>query len=225
MVKSLRFYNVVFSAIFLSLSSCIGPKKINKWVDHHYGALSISKSKNDYLTISSPLVTAGQPLSTTTKKTKNVIPLLFYWRYDYVNTCNLNPQLPVNAFSATVLPYANSKGLKQKLGGRKLELSIEQLPAMFVLNDRAHLIWVVYAFGWDNITIRPDEKNLVVSYKLTGENREGKSGKISVQNSTSVMQLHYLQSVKKATAEYLDVYDETIKAMSKKVIDQLLTEI
>jgi hypothetical protein len=157
-------------------------------------------------------VTAEQKTSETKKQTKNFLPLLFYWQYDYMNTCTLNPKIPVNAFRSTVQSYANSKGLKQKLNGQKIELSVDKIPNVFVLNDQGHIVWVVYAFGWDVITFRPDSQELVVSYKITNGNTETGKGVVRVANSDKVLRLRILQSIKNATGQYLNQYNENIKS-------------
>src|SRR4051812_27627634 len=108
------------AALTVFLSSCLGPAKINKWVDNHYGENlnASSKAKADYIAVTSPLVTADLKASDTKKQVKNFLPLLFYWQFDYRNTCTLNPKIPVNTLRSTVQSYANSKGLKQKLNGQ-----------------------------------------------------------------------------------------------------------
>src|SRR4051812_27922181 len=114
---------IAFSCTVL-LTGCLGPKKVNKWVNTHYGESSAPKMKNDYLSVSSGLLSTDPKASVTTRQTKNFLPLIFYWQYDYINTCTLNPAIPIHAFSTAVLQYAGTKGLKQKLNGRKIELVV-----------------------------------------------------------------------------------------------------
>lgn len=206
---------------------CLGPKKIDRWVNNQYAHTLAAppKIKADYLTVSSPLLTDNTIASTTTKKVTNFLPLIVYWQFDYVNTCTLNPAIPVATFKSTVQAYANSKGLKQKLAGQKIELTIDKIPNTFVLNDRGHVIWVVYAYSWEHLTFRPDNKDLVVSYKITKDNEPTKNGVITVPNTDKVMNVRFLQTMRAATGQYLDQYNESIKAMTKKVVDQLVTEI
>mgnify|MGYP003575247576 CR=1 FL=1 len=218
---------VPFLLAVILLTGCLGPKKIDKWVDNKY-VHSISappKIKADYLTVSSPLLTANTVASTTKKQVKNFLPLVVYWQFDYVNTCTLNPAIPVNTFKSTVQAYANSKGLKQKLAGQSIELSIEKIPNVFVLNDRGHVIWVVYAYAWDHLTFRPDSKNLVVAYTIKKDNIETKKGTVTIANTDKELKVRFLQTMRAATGQYLDQYNESIKSMTKKVVDQLLTEI
>ena len=142
-----------------------------------------------------------------------------------MNTCTLNPAIPVNTFKTAFQTYANTNGLKQKLDGQKIELSIDKIPNVFVLNDRSHSIWLVYLYSWDQITFRPQETDMVVSYKISKNNEVTKEGTITIANSDKIAKLKFFQSIKVATAQYLDQYNESIKAMTKKVADQLAAEI
>lgn len=218
---------LVFGLLTIVLTSCLGPAKINKWVDKHYGeTLNTPAKKNDYLTVTSPLVTSDLKASTTKKEIKNFIPLLFYWQYDYRNTCTLNPKIPVTTFQSAVQGYANSKGLRQKLNGQKIEMSVDKIPNVFVLNDRGHLVYAVfYAFGWDDITFRPDNQELVVSYKITKDNVETGKGVITVSNSDKMRRLRLFQGIKKATNQYLDQYNDNLKAMSKVAVDKIVSDV
>jgi hypothetical protein len=216
---------VTFAAF---LSGCLGPAKINKWVDKHCGETlnASTKTKGDYLSITSPLVTSDVKASTTKKQVKNFLPLLFYWQYDYMNTCTLNPKIPVNTFRSAVQSYVNSKGIKQKLNGQKLELTVEKLPNVFVLNDRGHIVYaVIYAFGWDDITFRPDNQELVVTYRVLNGTTETQKGTVTVPNSDKLRRLRLFQSLRKATYQYLDQYNESIKAMSKVAVDKIVADV
>jgi len=168
----------------------------------------------------------GDKLSETEKKTSNVIPLIFYWQYDYKNICTLNPQIAVNNFTSTVLSYSN-KGLKQKLNGKRIELNIQMIPTSFAIDDKGHIVWViVYAFSWDKLTVVPEDKDMIVSYKVfNADNTAYKDGTITISNTDKGITLGMFQSLKKKTWQYLDQYDESITTMSKKVIDKIVAEL
>ncbi|MBS1917309.1 MAG: hypothetical protein JST87_13610 [Bacteroidetes bacterium] len=225
--KPLSSILVSFS-LTIFFSSCLGPKKINKWVARHYdpSSMQLPKKKIDYLTVTTSLTGADIKMSETEKKTSGLVPLLFYWQYDYKNTCTLNPKIPVANFTSTVISYANSKGLKHKLNGRQVELSIDRIPNVFAVDDKGHLIWVIiYAFGWDVFTVQPQTDDMVVSYRILQDGTEAKKGVITIPNKDKTLTLKMFQSLRKKTWQYLDQYDENITVMSKRVIDQLITEL
>ena len=216
----------ILCTAIIFLSGCLGPKKINKWVAQNYSEVpSPSKKKNDIVTVTSS-VTVMNNLSETQKKTSNVLPLIFYWQYDYKNICMLNPQIAVNNFINTVMAYSN-KTLKQKLNGKRVELNIQKIPNSFAVDDKGRIVWViVYAFSWEKLTVVPQDKDLVVNYTVfNSDNSVYKSGTESISNADKGISLGMFQSLKKKTFQYLDQYDESITAMSKKCIDQVALDL
>ena len=185
-----------------------------------------TRKKSDVITITSSLNSMGDVLSETQKKTSHVLPLLFYWQYDYKNTTTLNPQIGINNFTSTVFSYSN-KALKQKLNGRKLELNIEKMPTNFAIDDKGHIVWVVlYAFSWDVLTVQPEDHEMVVSYKiLNQDNSSYKTGTVNISNTGKGLTLGMFQSLKKKTFECLDQYDASITSMSKMVVDKIAAEL
>jgi hypothetical protein len=216
---------IILFAFSVGLSGCLGPATINKWVDKQYGDVSTvpSKAKEDFLTVTSPLATSDLKNSVTKKEVKNFLPLVIYWRYDYRNTCTLNPNIPITAFRTAALAYAKSKGLRQKLAGQKIQLSVEKLPHQFVLNDRAQMIFPI--ISWEILSFRPQAEDLVVNYSVTSATGQSKTGTITVGNTDKGRNVKLFQPVKKATFLYFDQYNAAIKEMSQKVMEQLVTEI
>ncbi|MBS1600680.1 MAG: hypothetical protein JST75_20830 [Bacteroidetes bacterium] len=213
--------------LIVFLSGCLGPKKINSWVSEHYNgaAPTQSKKKNEDIVISSKIVGMGSQLSITENKTSHVLPLLIYWQLDYKNTCTLNPEIPANGFISNIMSNTG-RGLRQKLNGRRLELEIEQIPNVFAIDDKGHMIWLIYAFSWDVLTIQPDTKDLIVSYRLLNEkNEETKRGTITIPDSDKMLTLKMFQSLKKKTFIYLEQYDANITLMSKRFVEKMTAEL
>ena len=121
--------------------------------------------------------------------------------------------------------FLTDKGLNQKLNGQKLELSIEQMPNAFAFDDKAHLIWIIYAFAWDKISVQPDLKDLVASYKVLQNGSSIKSGSITIKNNEQNKGLRFFQSWKSAISEYLVQYDQDMANMTKTFIDKLNQEL
>lgn len=213
--------------ILISLTGCLTGRKLDKEVANHYGSQLPAKVKEkDYISVFFTITpeSAIDKISISENKTSNMLPLLVYWQWDYTVTCTLNPLIPISNFKKTVLAYAE-KGLKQKLNGKRIELSIEKTPNSFAIVDKAHLIWIIYAIGWDNIFITPVNKEMVVSYKLMENDKEIKKGTITISSFDEKMKLGMFKSWKKATSEYLYLYDTNITAISKQVVDKLIEEL
>jgi len=213
--------------IVVSLQSCFTPKRVDKWVATQYeGALTKQPKKaNDYLAITSKMEQGDGKISVTTGKTSHFLPLLFYWQWDYTKTCVLNPKIPIDNFTNTVITYAARKGLKQKLNGNRIELSIDKLPNAFAIDYYGHVIWVIYAIKWDKLTIQAEKQPMVISYKVMQGDKDVKTGIITVADPNTDEVQHMFQSTKKRTWAYLERYDDNIATMSKQVVDKLMTEL
>ena len=223
--KKLNITFILF-LVALSLSSCLTSKKIDRFVGKQYNdeLPKPEKKKNPDIDITSKISYGPANISTTETKTSDMLPLLFYWQWDYKNTCTLNPAIAVNTFTKTV-NLQTGRGLKQKLNGQQLELTIEQMPNAFAFDDKAYLIWVIYAFGWDKISVQPDVKDLVVSYKVLQNGNSVKSGSITIKNNEHNKGLRFFQSWRSAISEYLIQYDQDISIMTKAFTDKLYQEL
>lgn len=216
----------LLSILTIIFSSCLTSKKLDKFVAKQYNDEIPKEEKRNSsdinvftsLDVSSPII------STTDTRTSNMLPLLFYWQWDYKNTCTLNPAIAINEFKNIIFKQA-SKSLTQKLNGQKLEIKIEQVPNIFSFDDKAHLIWIIYAFGWDKISVQPDVKDLIVSYKILKDNQTVKEGKIIVNNTEKNKGLRFFQSWRSAVSEYVVQYNDDVTSMSKSFVNKLQQEL
>lgn len=210
------------------MTSCFGPKRIDKWVAKHYNneIPPATKKKVDNIAITTDLKAKNDRISNSVAKENKMLPLLFYWQWHYDFAATLNPKIPFNNFTSTVVSYSN-KSLKQKLIGKRIELTVNNVPHIFDIEEQGWMVWVIFGhFGKDVMTIQPESRNLVVTYRLLkDDNKEIKSGVITIQNPNKDVELKMFQSLKKKTAKHLDDYDANMTAMSKMFVDQLVTEL
>jgi len=216
-------------ALTFAFTSCIGPHKIDKWVARHYQDEPIDppRHKNEQIDfVSKPDKPDGDVPSVTEPIRRHMLPLLFYWNYDYSWASTMNASFSMNNFMKTVDSYS-ARAVKEKLNGNHLELSITQLPHAFTLEDKGWYIWIVlYGFGAETISLQPPGVAMVVSYRvLDAGGREVKTGSITVHDPTERVNLKMFHSLKKTTYKYLTQYDATIAAMSKQFVDKLLIEL
>lgn len=216
----------VFTIVF-SFTSCIGPKKIDKWIGQKYGETTTSiKPKANYYTLTSPLITADEKTSSSTKKTRKFLPLIFYWQVDYQLSSTLNPKIPINLFISAFSTYANSKNLREKLDGKNLEMTINKIPTSFSLNDDFRsIVLLIVAFSWEKIYLLPVNTDLQISYKLSKENGEINNGVLNISDLNKIKEKTYFKTMKRATTEYLTQYDENIKLMAKSAVVQMIEKL
>lgn len=218
------FYLLVLPAFFLT--SCLNAKKMGRFVAEQYNneKPSDNKPKEPKVTVINGRESAFTEISRSEEKTSDMLPLLFYWQWKYSNHCKLNPGIAVNNFSKAVNgPYY--KLFQQKLNGQTLELKIEQVPSEFSFIDEAHLIWLIYAFGWDKVYLHPSEENLVVSYKTLLNGQVNKTGTITIRNKEANKGLRFFQSWRSLVSEYITEFNADINSMAKEFAQQLNDEL
>ena len=99
------------------------------------------------------------------------------------------------------------------------------MPSAFAFDDKANMIWLIYGFGWDKITVQPEFKDLIVSYKVLHTDGSIKSGRIAIKNNEHTKGLRFYQTWKSAVSEFLTQYDEDIANMTKAFVNQLNQEL
>ena len=207
-------------------SSCLTSKKFDRFVAGEYGdqlPKPDKKKKIANIDITTALPSDDVIISSTKSQTK-VLPLIIYWKIDYRHVCILNPAIAINSFTKTVNSNV-AKGLSEKLNGRKLELTVQQLPSIFSLVEKENVIWLIYAIHWGKVYVEPDAKSMVVNYKLYDNNGTLKNGTITITNTESNKNLRFFQSWKSATSEYLSNYETDIITMSKSFVSKLMDEL
>ena len=219
---------IINSTIFLFLcTGCLTQRKIDRWIGAKYEPNVVNKPRqSDYISIKMPAATTSDILAKTEKRKMKMLPLLFYWKWEYGTISALNQSVPGWYFNSSVIHYANSKGLKQKLNGQKVELTVEKMPAVFSVVDKGGLVFLVLWYvTWDQIFMDPQKQDMVVSYRLMKDNVETKTGTITVSDRNKALNVKVLRSVKKTFWEYLDQYNSNVQGMSKEVIDKLIAEL
>lgn len=226
-LQKIQNFLILPSLLFtiLIFTGCISTRKMDRFVSEQYNNQIPKQNtkKAPAITVDYSETIYTDRISSSVRKTSKVLPLLFYWQWDYRHTSTLNPSIPVNNFANNIYAIAN-RGLNQKLNGHQLALTVEQAPTTFAIVDKAHLIWVVYAISWDKLYVEPDAKDLIVSYKITKDGAV-KSGKITIENIDANKNIRFAQSWKSSTSEYLLRYNENIKTMTKAFVDKLIEEI
>lgn len=208
-----------------AFTSCLNPRMVNRWVATHYNGQvpPPAEKKNESITVVSTLPVIDEKLSSTKKDVSHLLPLIVYIQYDYKNICTLNPQIPVGNFTSTVRTYSG-KGLKQKLNGNHLELTIEQMPNVMVVDDKGKMYLLLVGLEW--LSVVPKPQDMVVSYRLLNPaNEEIRKGVITIRDKNQGLSLGMFQSLKKLSWRYLDQYDANITSMSRNFVDRLTAEL
>ncbi len=219
------FFIGLVVTISCAFTSCIQGKIIDKQVRERYGETVVPSKKKqpEYIVVKSSIPVQNDIPSVTTHKTK-MLPLLLYWKTEYKNTCILNPQIAINAYTASLTKEAN-KSLKDKLKNRTIELTLEKIPGSFSLLEKDYFIILIV--HWSKVTMQSENTDLDfrVSYRILNNNSEEKKGIITIKTGENKAGLGYFKSLKSATQEYLTQYDYDITTLSKEVIEKISAEL
>jgi hypothetical protein len=218
---------ILFLLIVLSFSGCLTTKRVDSWINTHYGDGAMPTARRcDYIQVKTPDPVSSTPISITEKHKSKLIPALFYWKWKYGTKSTLNGSIPGKYFSSAAIPYANSKKLKEKLNGQTLELSIENMPAQFsMIYDGGAIFLLLWYVSWESVYVDPIVQDMVVNYRLLRDNVETKTGTITIEDRNRAFQVKMFKSAKKTFWNYLDQYNTNIQSMSRQVIDRLIAEI
>ena len=217
---------VVLLLALCSLTSCLTAAKLDKFVAKQYNneLPKPDKRKKSDIAVTSAITSDVAAISTTKHKTTKFLPLIVYWQYNHRQYCSLNSAIAVTNFTNAINSSA-TRGLVQKLANQKLELTVEQAPSAFSIVLNEHMVWLVYAFSWTKVYIEPDNKDLIVSYKLLQQDGIAKTGKITVKNTDKNKGLRFFQTWKSATSEYIAEYNANLTAMTRSLVTQLSQEL
>ncbi len=217
-----------FLLISLFMTGCVSPAKINSWVTSYYEqneTLGIKNSKNVIVVKSSTPATSDDNMASTEKDKSSMLPLVFYYTWKQGDFCAVNEYVPLQIFNANMLSFANKKGLQKKLTGKKLELTISNIPHLFYYNEKGWMFWLIFHVGQSDISISPTIKPINVKYRLLQGTTALQSGDISLVSSDSTFRDKSSHSAQKTTAKYLNQYDLSIKKLSEDCVDSLLNRL
>ena len=224
--KRNAFTFLTLTIVLFTLSGCLTAEKVDKFIASEFNneLPKPGKKRKTDIEVRPMSGIVSSSISTTEDKTDKFLPLLFYWKYDHRFNSSLNTAIPDTYFSNAV-NAVSTKALSDKLNGRKLELTLQQVPSAFSLVVKENLIWVVYAFGWVRVYIEPDMKDLVVSYTLLEADKVLKTGTITVKNTEKKGDSRVFNAWRSATSEYLSEYNSNFTNMTKTLVNSLMQEL
>lgn len=217
----------LFCFITISLTSCLTTKRLDKFVAKQYNneIPAYNKSKESAVTIKANIADPVSGISFTQHEGKKFLPLLFYWESQYAKACRLNSQIFANTFAGNLQAQYGSQ-IAQKLGGQKIELTIENVPRGFNFEIREYFIFfIVGYYTAERVGIDAEPSDLVVSYRTIGNGTTVKTGRIIVKNTISTRPVRFFQTWKSAAAEFIKDYNSEIPIMTKSFAKSLLQEL
>jgi hypothetical protein len=213
--------------IVASMAACVTPQKMNKHVSRHYGEMPAIKMPAQTLPIAvETKLTDGSSnmeMSTGKRYWKKFLPLIVYNKEHMVVETNLNYKIPVNQFTNSLYQYARTQKVTDKLAGKNLTVTIDQLPRTFSFNNKTTNILLL--FNITKVYLEPNQEDVKVTYALHEGGKMVKIGMVQVQDPNKAYGIQYFQSLKAATDDYLNAYDNFYKNLGRTVLDRIMAEL
>jgi len=213
--------------IILLLTSC-QVSRMNKLMNGRYKnqLTVVPNQKNNEISIVTTHADSIYQTYTKDAKKGEVYDLFAYAKVRNVWVYLFNPKIPVTAFTNAVFSNVN-KGLKQKLAGRHLELTIDSIPTIFYFVDhKTDGFSATFGAKVASIQSCSCNKNLIVSYRVLGvNNSEIKKGTILIPDLNVDVPIKSFQTFETKMSKYFDDYELAIVGMAKKLIDKVLKEL
>jgi hypothetical protein len=206
------------------LTSCIGTKRFNGFVEPKFQKAQIT-STNENLTFDLSGLENKTNSITSTQIKSQFIPAILYWQWNNTIKCEVNPVIIGQTIREDFLKFADSLKIQEKLQARKLEIKLENVPNSFVYTFKGFTVILIIAYTVNATeAIFPEQQDMVLSYKLTQNDSTIKEGKLTTSNKDQPIK-NVWKSTKKFTWIYIDQFKKNNKLMTKKIVEQLLTEL
>lgn len=208
------------------LSGCISTQEMSRIIEN-----KIKKDTSGYIVASDwySIKSDSLPKMDSIVRVKKIksffIPAILYWELEHTLKCEINPKIPVNYFTKKFIEIADSVDLKSKLKGKKIEISISEIPSSFIYTEkeRAIILIVGYIVGGQEV-IYSDYKNFKISYKVFENNQVAETGYLTIKNIDPSLKNTWA-STNKFVSMYINQYRLNSGIMYKELIEKLLKEL
>jgi hypothetical protein len=225
----MRLRCLIFSLVLFLFagSSCMTPKKMDKRISQHYGNTVPGKGrKSDFINFKFENSIPENEVSSSEKTKSKMLPLLFYWKWETAKTATLNTMMPMSSFTSSFIAELNAKGLKEKLNGATIDITIKENPANFHLKYEGWLVYLILAYvKKEKFYMDPAIEQFSIAYTVNHPSGQKKNGNLSVRNINLEKAPRFFQSFRNMLSEYLAACDNNIKLMGKELATKLIAEV
>jgi len=210
----------------LSMCGCISSQRYAGYVKAYYVQKDTAQAPTmQDVKVLSQMPSAFAEVVDVKKGDSHFIPAFFYWGVKESFDCNLNAAVPQQIVQRTIHRYADTMGLIKKLHGRRLELTIQDIPTAFTYVNNTDVVFIViYAFTMGSQVIKSQNTDVVLSYKVYEGQQLVKEGRLVAKDEASDMS-NIWKSTKKITWAYLKAYNNNVTRLSKQCLEQLVDEL
>lgn len=219
---------LVVGFLMIVNAGCLSARKVDKLVAKYYEDVEVDIKNTDYMQFSRDSSDLNNKVSTTNRVKKTLLPLLLYWNWNYEFHTEVNNSYALSSLSKEIAKYADTVGLKNKLNGNTLQLTLGEYSTNFDLNFRGGVLYLMITAITTSLhlDINPSKEFLYFSYQVMNGNKEIKKGKIKVRNpATSVTTTSEFAKPAMLVGDYLSKFEHGMKMVGKEVVDKLIVSL
>ncbi|MFA5417894.1 MAG: hypothetical protein WC341_05495 [Bacteroidales bacterium] len=150
------------------------------------------------------------------------VPALLYWEWNSTIACDIDPVFVRNYFEKAIYKAADSLGMRDILGNRKVTINLTDLPGKFLYENKGTTMIFIFAYSVSTLEgISPSRINLVADFTIHYDNETSENGQIIVQNLEMPVP-DIWNSTKRLTGKYLDKFKVEIERMSTELVEKII---
>ncbi len=210
---------LLFAFLGLLFSNCVSTQKYATFVDQKVKPYRTPPEPKDWLQVNAA---PAQSAANDCKQLKfKFIPAIFYWNWNSTIACELNQDVKANYLREGIYRAADSLHLKDWLAGKRLEISLKQVPGKFLYTNKGYTIYLLlsYVTGSEE-SLKPYPINLEYDYMVQENNQVISEGAGVIQNEEQPMQ-NIWKSTKKFTWLYLDGYRKETERLGWEIVQEI----
>lgn len=217
---------LILFVLFLSLGSCISVKKVNTIINTKISdEILIEKVlDDDYLALYTDALDVSSYFSSVDKEQSIFVPAIVFWLWNQTLLCDINSLYFSNIFTDLLAKKAEESNLKEKLNGKRLEISLESIPTSFYYTDNGFVATLIFYYFYNySRVLYGTADNLTISYAIYDKGVELKSG-VFIENNFAP-KFSQMGGRAKMIDNYVDIYTNAFYIRSTNVINTIFDEI
>jgi hypothetical protein len=155
------------------------------------------------------------------------IPLIFYTYASEKINCQVNPKIYAGAISRYIYAELGADSLPQKLQGKTLEISFNELPCTFFHRYQDHYVILQYGFNmsFSNEDMADQGGRIRISYVIKDQAGNATQGQIEQPVSSTYYKRNYSQSRKSMIKNFIYTFDDKYINACQRAAQALSTDI
>jgi len=209
----------------LLISSCVSTKKYSGFVKPKFENLAdVTKEEYGNITFDLSKLERIEDIVISEKLKSQFIPAILYWQWENNIACQISPQSVGKMLNSNIMYQSDLLGLSEKLGNKKLEITIEEIPSSFIYANKGHTIIFIIAYTISQLeAIYPKNQDFVITYVLRENGQTNISEEIRITNKDVPMR-NIWSTTGKFTRNYLEQFENNIKETAKDIVQVILTQ-